>query len=38
MMKERKFDLKDRLIDFAVNIINLAEILPESRIGNHIRG
>ncbi len=37
-MKEKKFDLQDRLIDFAVRIIKVAESLPNSKIGNHIRG
>jgi four helix bundle protein len=37
-MKERAFDLEDRLIDFAVRIIRLAEMLPRSLLGNHIRG
>jgi four helix bundle protein len=38
IMKERVFDLEDRLIDFAVRIIRLAETLPRSLLGNHIRG
>ena len=37
-MKGKNFDLQDRLIDFAVKIIKLVEHLPDSRIGNHIRG
>jgi len=35
-MAERKFDLEDRLIDFAVRVIKLAEALPESKAGRHI--
>lgn len=35
-MKERKFDLQDRLVDFAVRIIRLAEALPDTRAGKHI--
>lgn len=31
-----KFDLEDRLIDFAVRIIEVARSLPNTRIGNHI--
>ena len=31
-----KFDLEDRLIDFAVRIIRMAESLPKTKIGNHI--
>ncbi|MEI6210987.1 MAG: four helix bundle protein [bacterium] len=37
-MKERPFDLEDRLIAFAVEVIRLAESLPRSPVGNHIRG
>jgi len=36
MMKENKaFDLEDRLIDFAIRIIRIAESLPKTKIGNH---
>ena len=38
MIKQRKYDLEERFIEFAVRIIKLAELLPDSRIGNHIRG
>ena len=38
MNKERKYDLQDRLIDFAVRIIKLADALPNTKIGNHVRG
>jgi four helix bundle protein len=31
-------DLEDRLINFAVRIIQVVEDLPESRLGNHIGG
>ena len=34
----RDFDLQDRLIDFAVRVMNVVEALPNSRIGNHIAG
>ncbi len=34
----RKFDLEERLIDFAVRIIRTAESLPKSKVGNHIAG
>jgi len=37
-MKENKFDLQDRLIDFAVRIIKVAESLPNTKIGNHVKG
>ena len=32
------FDLEEKLIGFAVRIIQLAEALPKSRVGNHISG
>jgi len=35
---KRKFDLEERLIDFAVRIIRTAETLPKTKIGNHIAG
>ena len=39
MSKDKKtFDLEDRLIDFAVRIIRIAESLPKTRVGNHIAG
>ena len=31
-------DLEDRLIDFAVRIINVIEALPNTKVGNHIGG
>jgi four helix bundle protein len=38
MMKDRVFDLEDRLIAFAVRVIQTAETLPRTPVGNHIRG
>ena len=45
MMKEnnivdsnRKFDLQERFIDYAVSIIQLSEKLPETKAGKHICG
>ena len=39
MSKEvRKYDLENRLIDFAIEIIRTAESLPKTKIGNHIAG
>jgi hypothetical protein len=39
MSKEsRIFDLEERLIDFAVRIIRLAESLPKTKVGNHVEG
>jgi four helix bundle protein len=34
----RKFDLKERLLEFASAVIDLSEKLPASRAGNHISG
>jgi len=34
----RTFDLEDRLIEFGVRIIRLADALPKTRVGNHIAG
>ncbi len=36
-MKERKFDLQDRFVEYAVNIIKLSETLPNTKTGNHVR-
>jgi len=38
MGNEKKFDLQDRLIDFAVKVIKVTEALPNNGTGNHIRG
>jgi four helix bundle protein len=38
MSDSRVYDLENRLIDFAVKIIKLAESLPKTRAGNHISG
>ena len=35
---ERQDDLEDRLLDFAVNIVELIESFPTTRAGNHIAG
>lgn len=37
MSKDEKFDLEERLIDFAVRIIKLSDSLPKTDIGYHIR-
>ena len=34
----KNYDLEDRLIDFAVRIIRIAESLPKTRVGNHVSG
>lgn len=37
-MSEKKFDLDERLIDFAVDIVLFIENLPNSRAANHLGG
>ena len=36
MKKERRYDLQDRLVDYAVRIIKLSEALPETKAGKHV--
>ena len=37
MQKEnRTFDTEGRLLDFAVDVINVTGVLPETKVGNHI--
>lgn len=36
--KINKFDLEDRLINFAVLIVEIAETMPNTRAGNHLSG
>jgi four helix bundle protein len=36
--KVRKFDLEERLINFAIQILEIAEALPRTRVGNHVAG
>ncbi|MBN1795573.1 MAG: four helix bundle protein [Sedimentisphaerales bacterium] len=38
MDKKKDYDLEERLIDFAVRIIRLADSLPRTRAGNHVAG
>ena len=38
MIKDKKYDLEDRLIDFAVAIINFVEKLPNTKSANHLGG
>ncbi len=38
MKEEEKFDLEDRLIDFAVRVITMTGSLPKNKVGNHIAG
>lgn len=35
---ERKYDLEERLLEFAATIIDITEKLPNTRAGNHIAG
>lgn len=36
--KPKKYDLEDRLIEFAVLVYKIAERLPATRVGNHVGG
>ena len=36
MIKGRKFDLQDRLVDYAVRIIKLSEAISDGRAGRHV--
>jgi four helix bundle protein len=36
--RDRRHDLEDRLLDFAVDVVELTESLPNTRAGNHIAG
>jgi four helix bundle protein len=36
MMKERQYDLQDRLVDYSVRIIKLSESMPETKAGKHV--
>ncbi len=36
--RKRHFDLEDRLITFAVRIINVVESLPDTKAGRHVAG
>lgn len=38
MTKDTKYDLEERLIDFAVIIADITEALPNTRMGNYIAG
>jgi four helix bundle protein len=35
---KRTYDLEERLIDFAVRIIRIAESLPKTKVGKHVSG
>ena len=34
----KRLDLENRLVDFAVRVINVVEALPTTKAGNHIAG
>ena len=36
--EDKAYDLEERLIDFAVRIIRIAESLPNTKVANHIAG
>jgi four helix bundle protein len=36
--EDKIYDLEERLIDFAVRIIQMAESLPKTKVANHIAG
>ena len=36
--KTTEYDLEDRLINFAVLMIDIVELLPNTRAGNHVAG
>lgn len=38
MGEDRKYDLEDRLIEFASKVIDIVELLPNTRAGNYIAG
>src|SRR6266404_1318029 len=37
-IRKTKFDLEDRLLEFAVRLTKLVDSLPNSRTGNHVAG
>jgi four helix bundle protein len=36
--RDRRYDLEDRLLHFAVDLVELTESLPSTRAGNHVAG
>lgn len=36
-MREERYDLEERLIEFAVRVIRLADSLPKTPVGRHIQ-
>jgi hypothetical protein len=37
-MAERKYDLEERLLDFAADVVKLTEAMPNTRAANHVGG
>jgi four helix bundle protein len=37
-MTDEKYDLEERLLEYATSIIRLVEKLPDTRAGNHVAG
>jgi four helix bundle protein len=37
-MKKPTYDLEERLLEYSVRIIRIAEQLPNTRTGNHVAG
>jgi four helix bundle protein len=37
-MNARKYDLEDRLLRFALQVMRIVEQLPNTRMGNHVAG
>ncbi len=37
-MAEKKYDLEERLLNYAARIIRFVETLPKTRAGNHVGG
>ena len=38
MNPEQKYDLEERLLEYAARVIRLVEQLPDNRAGNHVAG
>ena len=37
-MKDTKYDLEERLIDFSITVSDIVDVLPVTRLGNYIAG
>lgn len=37
-MQQRKYDLEERLIEYASNISDIIDLLPNTRLGNYLAG